>query len=343
MIERVLVVGLGSIGKRHLRILQDLMPIADIRVLRHRESSDITDITNGCFSTIEEATAFLPQIAVVANPAPFHINIAMDLVSVGCHLLIEKPISVDTNGIIELIDAARNNNALIQLGYNLRFHTSLVHFRSLIHKGEIGRVLSVRSEIGQYLPTWRPDSDYRSGVSARKELGGGVLLELSHELDYLRWIFGEVTKVSAILCKQSDLEIDVEDSAFITLQFASSKDEPGPVVSLCMDFVRHDTARTCVVIGSLGTLRWKALDGKVEYWKEGSTEWETVFHHQYQRDDTYRSEWKHFIDCIGRKETLRVTAEDGLVVMRVIEATRISSVLEGKSIAVQHNNDGEIV
>ena len=91
MIERVLVVGLGSIGKRHLRILQDLMPIADIRVLRHRESSDITDITNGCFSTIEEATAFLPQIAVVANPAPFHINIAMDLVSVGCHLLPSRP------------------------------------------------------------------------------------------------------------------------------------------------------------------------------------------------------------------------------------------------------------
>ena len=115
----------------------------------------------------------------------------MELVSVGCHLLIEKPISVDTNGIMELIDAARNNKVLIQLGYNLRFQASLVHFRNLIHEGEIGRVLSVRSEIGQYLPTWRSDSDYRSGVSARKELGGGVLLELSHELDYVRWFLAK--------------------------------------------------------------------------------------------------------------------------------------------------------
>ena len=100
MIERILVVGLGRIGKRHLRIVRDLMPIADIRVLRHSECREIPGTANGCFSTIEEATDFLPQIAVVANPAPFHISIAMDLVTVGCHLLIEKPMSVDTNPVL---------------------------------------------------------------------------------------------------------------------------------------------------------------------------------------------------------------------------------------------------
>ncbi len=329
MIKRVLVVGLGSVGKRHLRIVRDLMPTADIRVLRHKECSDIPEIANGCFSTIEEATAFLPQTAVIANPAPFHVRIAMDLVSVGCHLLIEKPISVDTNGIMELIAAARNNSVLIQLGYNLRFHASLVYFRNLIHSGKIGRVLSVRSEIGQYLPTWRSDSDYRSGISARKELGGGVLLELSHELDYLRWIFGEVTKVSAILCKQSELEIDVEDSAFITLKFASSSGHPGPVASLCMDFVRHDTTRTCVAIGDAGTLRWNALDGVVELWKVSASEWDTVFHYQNRHDDTYQSELQHFLDCISKQVTPQVSAQDGLAVMRMIEAARISDESDG--------------
>jgi len=342
VIERILIIGLGSIGKRHLQIVRELMPIADIRVLSHSKCKEIPGIANGCFSSIEEMNDFSPQLAVVANPAPFHISIAMDLVNLGCHLLIEKPISINANRIMELIDAARKNNVLIQLGYNLRFHLSLEYFRNLIHKDKIGRVLSVKSEIGQSLPTWRPNVDYRFSVSAQKELGGGVLLELSHELDYLRWIFGEVTKVSAILCKQSDLEIDVEDSAFITLQFSTNNDRPGPVASLCMDFVRHDATRSCVAIGSLGTLRWNALDGTVEYWKSGAHEWEELFHNPSKGDDSYIREWKHFLGCISKKETPCVTAEDGFAVMKIIETAQISNELSGKSIAIDYH-DCEVV
>ena len=220
MIKRLIIVGYGSIGKRHLRIMRAQLPLANIRVLHHSSCSESHEFADGCYSSLKEACNFRPEIAIIANPAPFHIEVAQELVNIGCHLFIEKPISIDMEGINDLIEIACAKNVLIQLGYNLRFNESLVHFKSLILDSKIGKVLSVRSEIGQYLPKWRLNFDYRAAVSARKKLGGGVLLELSHEFDYLRWIFGEVTNVSAIVCKQSDLEIDVEDSAFITLQFA---------------------------------------------------------------------------------------------------------------------------
>jgi predicted dehydrogenase len=340
MIKRLLIVGYGSIGKRHLRIMRDRLPQADIRVLHHRSCAEIHEFSDGCYSNLKEASDFLPEVAIIANPAPFHIEVGQELVKIGCHLFIEKPISINSNGINYLIELARSNNVLIQSGYNLRFNTSLIHFRSLIHDLKIGKVLSIKSEIGQYLPNWRSDSDYRTDVSARKELGGGVLLELSHEFDYLRWIFGEVASVNAIFCKQSNLEIDVEDSAFITLQFTSNNDYSGPLASLCMDFLRHDTTRTCVAIGEVGTLRWNAQDGTVECWAKDATEWETVFQHPNQIDATYMSELQHFLDCVSNHEAPQVSAEDGLAVMRIIGAARISNQLKGKSVAVNYFNDG---
>jgi predicted dehydrogenase len=204
MINKVLIVGLGSIGKRHLRLARELLPNADIRVLRHQHTSDIPENSNGCFFNIEDAVHFKPQIAVVAGPAPFHIDIAEALAFAGTHLLIEKPLSSSLDNVAKLLETCRKQRVILLTGYNLRFLPSLQKFRELLSEGILGELLSVRCEVGQYLPSWRPDDDYRIGVSARRDLGGGVLLELSHELDYLRWIFGEVEWVSAILSKQSN-------------------------------------------------------------------------------------------------------------------------------------------
>ena len=163
-----------------------------------------------------------------------------------------------------------------------------------------------------------------------------MLLELSHEIDYLRWIFGEVSKVGAILSKQSDLKIDVEDSAFLNLQFSSTNNHPGPIASLCMDFVRHDSTRICVAIGSLGTLRWNGNDGVIEYWKSGAHEWERLFQDSEKLDNSYQTEWQHFLDCVNKNEMPCVTAEDGLAVMNIINAAQISNAALGKSIDVNH-------
>ena len=124
---------------------------------------------------------------------------------------------------MSLINICQSKKIALMTAYNLRFQPSLQEFRKQIKQQRIGKILSVRVEVGQYLPNWRPESDYRKGVSAQKKLGGGVLLELSHEIDYISWIFGDYKWVKAHISKQSNLEIDVEDTAYLLLGFKPDK------------------------------------------------------------------------------------------------------------------------
>lgn len=326
MISRVLIVGIGSIGKRHLLLARKLLPKADIRVLRrHQASSEVPEYSSGSFSHIDDAIAFAPQIAVIANPAPFHIETAIALGRSGAHLLIEKPLSDSLKGIEQLLEICRKQGVVLLTGYNLRYLPSLKRFRDLLGERVIGRVLSVRCEIGQYLPSWRPDSDYRLGVSARQDLGGGALLELSHELDYLRWIFGEVDWVKATLSRQSRLEIDVEDTVHLTLGFAPAVDGQQLIGTVNLDFIRHDTTRLCVAIGESGSLRWNGLTGEVAFFPVGGNKWCQESSQPHQRDDSYLAEWQDFINCVIEKKMPLVTGEDGLKVLEIIEATRKSA------------------
>jgi len=325
LITRVLIVGLGSIGKRHLRLARELLPDADIRVLRHQECVSVPVSANGCFSCVQQAVDFAPQVAVIANPATFHLTAAQPLAQAGVHLLVEKPLSVSLEGVHQFLKTCHEQEKIVLIGYNLRFLPSLQKFRDLIVDNVIGKVLSVRCEIGQYLPSWRHGVDYRQGVSARRELGGGVLLELSHELDYLRWIFGEIDWVKATLSRQSSLEIDVEDSLHLILGFVPIADGSQLVGTASLDFIRHDTTRLCTAIGENGSLRWNGLTGVVEWFEAGGKEWRKLFHHQHQRDDSYRVEWQHFIACVSGMESPLISGEEGLKVLQIIEAARQSS------------------
>ncbi len=335
MINRILIVGYGSIGKRHLRLMRELVPNADIRVLRHEKTFEIPEFSNGCFYSVDEAIAFGPQVAIIASPAPFHISTAMSLASVGVHLLVEKPLSSSLNGVLDLIKFCKKQNIILMIGYNLRFLPSLQKFRNSLHDGIIGKILSVRCEVGQYLPTWRPDNDYRRGASANRHLGGGVLLELSHELDYLRWIFGEIDWVKATLSRQSLLEIDVEDTAHLTLGFAPPLDGPQLVGVLSLDFIRHDTTRLCTAIGERGSLRWNALDDQVSIYEVNTKNWRELFCQPSGNDDSYKAELNSFIECAINHKPPMISGEDGFKVLQVIEAARNSEISGGLMFKVE--------
>lgn len=330
MIERVLIVGLGSIGKRHLRLASGLMPNADIRVLRHQNNNEEHEYSNGSYTNLDEAVAFKPQIAVIASPASFHVATSQSLADDGVHLLVEKPLSSSLSGVARLLETCRDNNLVFLTGYNLRFLPSLQRYKDLLDEGIIGNIFSVRCEIGQYLPTWRPDTDYRTSVSARSEMGGGVLLELSHELDYLRWIFGEVEWVKATLSQQSELVINVEDSAHLTLGFQSKSNNRQLIAQLNLDFIRHDLTRICTAIGEKGTLRWNGMNGVVSFYPAGSNKWLELFSHLHHRDESYLAEWKNFIECVVQHTQPLVTGEDGLKVLEIIEAARSSDASGGQ-------------
>lgn len=335
-VSRVLVVGLGSIGKLHLRLARELLPHADIRVLRREGGALPPEQANGGFSRMDQAIAFRPQIAVIANPAPFHLSSAQSLADADVHLMVEKPLSIAAEGVQRLIESCRSRGLVLLTGYNLRFLPSLQRFRDLLKQNVIGKILSVRCEIGQYLPSWRPDYDYRQGVSARHDLGGGALLELSHELDYPRWIFGEIDWVEACLSRQSRLEIDVEDTVHLILGFAPEADSHRLIGTLSMDLVRHDTTRLCTSIGELGSLRWDGLTGTVELFEAGAKNWRELFFYQHQREDTYRAEWGNFLACIEGKSKPFVSGEDGFKVMQIIDAVRQVSGTGGRIVIKNH-------
>lgn len=324
-IKRIVIVGLGSIGQRHLRLARELLPDAEVRVLRHKKPHDLQETSNDYFFNIIDALNFKPQLVIIANPAPFHVPVAQAFAEIGTHLLIEKPLSDSINNIDLLLETCRQQGCLLLTGYNLRFLSSLQYYRQLLETEIIGNILSIRCEIGQYLPSWRPNNDYRESVSAKRELGGGALLELSHELDYLRWLFGEVDWVQATLCKQSNLDIDVEDTAHLTLGLKSNANKQQIIATVNLDFIRHDTTRLCTAIGENGSLRWNALTGEVLLYKPGGDKWHQIAKYQHQRDDSYIAEWQHIIECIDQNQLPLVTGEDGLKVLEIIEAARISS------------------
>jgi predicted dehydrogenase len=304
-----------------------LMPHAIIAVLRHTDCKETPagiDV-NYCFTSLEEAIRFAPQAAVVANPSSQHLQVALPLSQAGVHILIEKPISTSLEGVDELISTSKAHGLVLMTGYNLRFLSTLQYFRELLTNDIVGRMLSVRVEVGQYLPSWRPEVDYRDTVSANKSLGGGVLMELSHEIDYLRWLLGDVQWVSAVLSTQSDLEIDVEDTAHLTLGFTAMNDSKPLIASLNMDFVRHDSTRICIVIGEKASLKWNAIAGTVELLEKGQICWQSVFTHSPERDEAYVAEWQHFMDCVQQGAQPIISGQDGLEVLKIIDAARTSS------------------
>lgn len=324
MFSRILIVGLGSIGKRHKELVHQLFPKAEIEVLRLRYKSQTVDSDSELLTTIQDAKEFSPEIAVLCTPSTTHISLALEFAKSDAHLLIEKPISQSSAGVLELLEECASRNVVLMVGYNLRYLKSLREFRRHVSEGLIGRPLSVRCEVGQYLPNWRPKKDYRKSVSARGELGGGVMLELSHEIDYLRWIFGEVDWVRATLLRQSELEIDVEDTVHLTIGFEKSIYGKQLIANLNMDFIRHDTTRSCIVIGDRGSLRWDGILGEVSIIQAGEEIWKTLFVNDNGIEETYVLEWQEFIDAIKEKRDPAVTGEDGLRVVEIIEAARLS-------------------
>lgn len=325
---KTLIVGLGSIGKRHLRNLKQIDPGGEVIVLRQHarpgSSEPLPEGIDGVYYSLEDALATRPEAAFITNPASLHIQTAASLACQGVHLMVEKPLSDRLEGVPELVQLCGQKQLVLMVAYNFRFYRPLQQLKEALDSGLIGRVLSVRSEVGQYLPDWRPGGDYRTNVSARKELGGGAVLELSHEIDYTRWLVGEISRVSAFVRRVSDLEIDVEDTAEIVFECAN-----GVVGSIHLDFLQRPARRQCVIIGSNGTALWDAIQHRLDYYDLASKAWNAICDlgpADYQ--EMYLAEIRHFIDCVKNGKKPVVDGQDGLRTLQTVLAVKRSSELK---------------
>jgi predicted dehydrogenase len=203
----------------------------------------------------------------------------------------------------------------------MRFHPGLMRVKSLIADGAVGKVTSARVEVGQYLPDWHPAEDYRQGYSAQAALGGGVILDAIHEIDYARWLLGSVSSVACFAGKQSDLEIDTEDTAAILLRFAS-----GAIGEIHLDYVQRAYSRTCHLIGDTGTIRWDYSAGAVVWYSAQTRTWET-FHNPpgWQPNQMYLDEMCHFLRCLSGLEQPTLDVFEAARVLEVALAAKMSA------------------
>jgi len=316
-----LIVGSGSIARRHLANLRMLRPKSRIVVLRRRQS-DSGDLPGAdrVVDTLEDAIHERPETAIVANPAPFHVPVAQKLAEAGCHLLVEKPLSERMEGSNALIDTCASRGVTLMVGYNLRFCPSLQAMASMVADGAIGRILHVSAEIGQYLPDWRPATDYRTGVTAQAKLGGGALLELSHEIDIALWLGGAVASLTASLGRIGDLEIDTEDCADLLINFSS-----GARGYVHMDLLQRVPTRRCRAMGSAGTLEWDYFEDALRLGRPGEPWRQLEVPRLNQRNDMYLDELTHFFACVEQGVLPLVPGPVGRDVLAVALAARESA------------------
>ncbi len=325
---KILIAGLGSIGRRHLRNLLALGE-RDILLYRTRLSS-LPDDEIGDFPVVSDLQAALdqrPDAAIIANPTALHLETAIPAAQAGCHLLLEKPVSHTSEGFQDLRQALQQGGGQLLVGFQFRFHPGLRQLAAWIAQGAIGRPLSFRANWGEYLPDWHPWEDYRQGYSARSDLGGGVILTLSHPLDYLRWLLGEVDSLWAFAARSGDLEIDVEDTAEIGLRFRN-----GAIGSVHLDYYQRPPAHTLEIIGTRGSLSWDNQDGCACLYQAERRAWQRLspeellgLERQFERNDLFLAEMRHFLAIARREDQPVCSLEDGIAALRLALAARQSA------------------
>jgi predicted dehydrogenase len=336
---KVLVAGLGSIGQRHVRNLRTLLG-GDVEIIAYRVRSlphvltEQREIEPGSgvetkygikpFADLDEALAQRPAAAFICNPTSLHQAAALSVARAGCHLFIEKPLSNRCDGVEELIRTVDENGLVALVGYQMRFHPCLQRLHSLLRQNAIGRILSARVEVGEYLPDAHPYEDYRRGYAARSDLGGGVILSQIHELDYIYWLFGLPRRVTTSGGHLSSLEIDVEDTAS-SLMECIVDGAPVPV-ELHQDFVRRPAVHRCRLIGDAGRILVDLDAPSLQVFDDRGHVVERTDFDGFQRNQLFLDELRHFLACLRGDERPIVTLRDAAQSLRMALAARQSLV-----------------
>jgi predicted dehydrogenase len=318
---KFLIAGLGSIGRRHLRNLLALGE-RDIALLRTGRSTLPDDELAGfpVETDLQAALARRPEAVIVANPTAHHLEVAIPAARAGCHLLLEKPVSHSLDQVAELAGVLRQGGGQALVGFQFRFHPSLLQAARCLAEGSIGRPLSARAVYSEFLPGMHPWEDYRQGYSARRDLGGGVILTLCHPLDTLRWLLGEVQYVWAFVGKLNDLELDVEDTAEIGLRFAS-----GVLGSARLDFNGRPPAHRLEILGTDGTLRWENATGILEVYRAEAGQWQAFPPPPgFERNDLFLAEMRHFLAVMHGEARPACSLDDGIRALQIAMAAHES-------------------
>jgi predicted dehydrogenase len=313
---RLLVIGAGSIGTRHLTTAHALgWDTAAVRRSDSPARASLPADTRVHHDVERAIREFRPTAAIVATPSALHLESAEILARRAVPTLIEKPMATDAASARRF--ATEHAGSPVGVACNLRFWPALERLREVLPSA--GRILTVRVQVGQHLSQWRPGTDHRSTYSAEPALGGGVLLDLIHEIDYAVWTFGLPEQVMAVVGCSGTLGIASEDMVAAVLRWRD-----GSLGELHLDYLRHHPRRSFEVIGAAATISYDTDRHRLERWTTGPAE----ILYTGSADDlrgTYAAQLQNLKAVTEGREAFRTSMDDGILALRVADAIRKSA------------------
>lgn len=324
---KILIVGTGSIGMRHLRNCLAIDHSASIAVVSRNKSQIEEFPTLKIYATI--AAAFSDQqkydAAIVATPTSLHIENCVDLIQNGIQkIYLEKPVAQNLDHVDSLVALAQAKNVAVFVGFDLRFDLGLNQVKSLLEKKVIGNLISFQAEVGQYLPDWRQGTNYKEGMSAKVALGGGVMLDLIHEFDYLSWILGGFQRVYGFHKKIEKLAIETEGIAVNILETKS-----GVLGVLSLDYIQKALNRNAKFIGDAGTIEWNYVTAEVKWNTHDNQDWQYFDYKNVARNDRFLTILDTFLKASSPSFDDRLTSlEEGIQALRTVVQAKNSNNFE---------------
>jgi predicted dehydrogenase len=320
---RVLVIGTGSIGRRHIGNLLELG--AEVWTYSYRGVGTLPPPLRERARPVEHWQAALQgdvDAVVVANSTAQHMDVALEAARAGKHLFVEKPLSVSLRGVDALMSVVRERGVVVEAGFMLRCHPNLQWIRRCLASGDLGEVMHLRAAVGQWLPDWRPGTDHRLGYGAFRASGGGVIFDLIHELDIVHWLIGPAVDVTAMTRVVDCLEIETEGVAQIGLQTSS-----GALAQVHLDYVRPGYGRDMEIVCRHGVIRWDYLAGTVQIERSvGTVELADRVPEGFERNTMFRNHMHHFLRRLADPSLKAVSSlEDAIQVLRVALASHRAS------------------
>ena len=319
--KRVLICGLGSIGRRYCRLITKKWPSINLAAVRSGNGGAVEEESKlyKCFDSISAALKWQPNAAIIASPASLHIEQSCQLGEHSIPLLIEKPVGTgyEDKALYKQLRYLSSKTP-IYVGYVLRHDPCTAYMREQLANGKLGKLMSADFFCGSWLPDWRPGQNYKRSVSAQRELGGGALLELSHELDMAQWLLGPLKLVSTIIRNSGVLDIEVEDQAYLLAQ--DSDESP---VTIRLDFSTNPPKRTITLRFTQGELTWDVINGTITSSSNNNSEKKTNL--GTTSDERFYRQLELFWQHPQSKQTEICSLEEGFSALELaIKARRLA-------------------
>lgn len=321
---KYLFCGLGSIGRRHL---DNLISLDEKNIIVYRRKNlpiDGVSIKIPIFTDINKAIVQKPDVAFITNPSAFHMQLALKLARSGCHLFIEKPLSINLKGTEELLEISREKKLVIFIGFMMRYHPAVRQIKEWMSHDLIGFPISVRMSCGEYLPLWHPHEDYRKSYAGNAKLGGGPIFTLCHEIDILSWLFGQPVSIFALSSRKSSLEITTEHAVEVLMQF---KDKM--IAEIHLDYLQNPAERRWTIIGNEGKIDFDYYSNTLELnssknKKKTLVKKTIIYTKKFKRNDMFMSELKSFINSIKMHKREEISLQDGIDNLKLLLSTHKS-------------------